>query len=278
MKLAKLILLRLKLYFKNPTLVLSFTVFLIALWTVLNFARSNQQETLIIPIAVIDLDQSEYSRLIIEGVSKKETVYMVALSESEALKQVSTGKLEAVYILKEGLMDHILDSNLQEIIEIIKSPVSLSAEIIGELFSAEIIRLSSNVDAANSVVKSYGSSDSTGLWKEAWDHTDAYWKPSPVITIDYSWVNQSPSNNQDIQVTSQIKNNIIIILIMSLILFSILITSRHLLKEKDMGIIKRVVSTGTPLWIYLLSSILSIVIIHVLGFVTIYTFITFIKL
>ena len=277
MKLYKLTLLRLKLYFKNPTLAVSFTVFLVILWAILKFTSINEDEVLVLPIAIIDLDQSAYSKLIIDRVSKKETISISSLSQAEALKQVSTGKLEAVYILKEGLMDHILEGKLAEIIEIVKSPVSLSAGLIGELFAGEVMRLSSSVDAANSVVGDYGTDgQDLDLWEAAWDFTESFWEPSPLITIDYSPVNNNHQIKTDyLQATTHIKSKIGLYLMASLILFSLLVGVGSLIKEKNTGILNRVMSTQTPLWTYLLSSILSILILHTLGTLLIYTLVTF---
>ncbi len=269
MKLCKLMILRLKSYFRKPTLLLALGAFLVILWAILNFTGTTTTETFVLPIGVVDLDQSDYSDLILKRVAKKKTISIETTSMDEGLKQVSTGKLEAVYILKEGLMDKILDDDIKNIIEVVKSPVSLSAEIVGELFAAEVMRLSSNADAADSVVNAYGSfhSEPDSLWQEAWDLTDSYWEPAPVITIDYRSTGKQTTTETNDQDITKIKDNLSEILILTLITFSILIGSSSLLTEKDNGIIKRIISTRTPLWIYILSSVLTLVIIHTLGLV-----------
>jgi len=265
MKLYKLIQLRLKTYFRNPSFILILGLFLIILWGILHFTSGDTKDVFVLPIGVVDLDQTAYSDLIIKRVAKKNTISIENFSQEEALKQVSTGKLEAVYILKEGLMNQILKGKTNELIEIVKSPVSLSAEIIGELFSAEAMRLSSNVDAANHVFQKYAVEDKEALWKEAWEHTDGYWEPSPLITIDYHSTNQNLTNNIANGEFAQIKENTSQILILILLMFSILIATSTLLNEKTNGTLKRIVSSGTPLWIYIVSMILSIVILHTLG-------------
>lgn len=267
MKLFKLIILRLKSYFKKPAFIFAFLGFLIVFWAILNFTNSRVSDTLILPIGVIDLDQSEYSKLIVSRVSQKNTIDIKTTDMDEALKQVSVGKLEAVYILQEGLMDSIISGNTENIIEIVKSPVSLSEKIIGELFSAEAMRLSSNVDAARSVSRQYSNlvDDKDKLWSEAWDSTDRYWEPSPLITIDYrsSKIGHdvNPNNTED----STIVNNVLEILIITLLTFSILVASSSLLTEKNNGTFKRIISTGTPLFIYILSCIITILTIHLIG-------------
>ncbi|HHX62388.1 MAG TPA: ABC transporter permease [Epulopiscium sp.] len=273
MKLYQLTLLRLQSYFRKPTLILALAGFLTMLWIILNVTNTQTTETLVLPIGVVDLDHTRYSDLIIQRISKKDAISIKTTSQNDALKQVSTGKLEAVYILKEGLMDKILEGHIDQVIEIVKSPVSLSAEIIGELFSAEVMRLSSNVDAANAVVKQYnqikqygeGVENKDQLWTDAWELTDSYWEPSPIITIDYHSTSKSSQASTDNPEMAQIKHNISEILILALLMFSILSACGPLLNEKNNGIIKRIISTGTPLWIYLLSSILTIITIHTLG-------------
>lgn len=273
MKLFKLVTLKLKSYFRKPTLLLVLAAFLLVLWAILNFTSTNTAETFVLPIGIVDLDHTNYSDLILQRVSRKDTISIQTTSMEEGLKQVSTGKLEAVYILKEGLMDKILDDDLSEIIEIIKSPVSLSAEIIEELFAAEVMRLSSNADAADIVLKQYAHTlgNNPNLWQDAWKATDAYWEPSPIITVDYGSTSQVSGQIENQEITN-IKDNLSEILLLTLITFSILIGSSSLLGEKNNGIIKRIISTGTPLWIYLLSNVLTLVIIHVVGLVLVMTF------
>lgn len=275
MKLCKLIILRLKSYFRKPTLLIALAGFLVVLWAILNFTKADTRETFVLPIGVVDLDQTSYSDLILSRVAKKESISIKTRTMDEGLKQVRTGKLEAVYILKEGLMDKILADDLADIIEVIKSPVSLSAEIVGELFAAEVMRLSSNADAADAVLKQDKDKNIDNrdkLWQEAWDLTDGYWEPSPIITIDYrSTATNAPSNSKNIEIT-EIKDKVSEILLLSLMTFSILIGSSSLLAEKNNGLIKRIISTGTSLWIYLLSSVLTLVVIHALGLLVIMAF------
>ncbi len=275
MKLCKLILLRLKSYVRKPTLLIGLTGFLVILWAILNFIKTDTGETFVLPIGVVDLDQTPYSDLILTRVAKKESISIKTSSMDEGIKHVKTGKLEAVYILKEGLMDKILEDDLSDIIEVVKSPVSLSAHIIGELFAAEVMRLSSNSDAADAVLKQHKDKtldNEDRLWQEAWDLTDGYWEPSPIITIDYrSTARNSASNSKNIGIT-KIKDNMSEILLLSLITFSILIGSSPLLTEKHNGLITRIISTGTSLWVYLLSSVLTLVLIHTLGLLIIMAF------
>lgn len=267
MKLYKLTLLRLKTYFKKPTLILALLGFLVLLWATLTATSTTVNESLVLPIAVVDLDQTDYSELILQRVSKKDTISIQDLSEDQALKQVSTGKIEAVYILKEGLMNKIIDGDIEELIEVVKSPVSLSSKIIGELFAAEVMRLSSNADAASSVVRQFGreTKDKDKLWDEAWALTDLYWQPSPLITIDYHSINNGVMTNEPHLASNKIKEDMMEILLLSLLMFSILIGSSSLLTEKNNGIIKRVITTGVPLWIYILSNVLFLVILHTLS-------------
>lgn len=274
MKLYKLTRLRLKTYFRNPSFILILGLFLVILWGILCFTNKDQKDVLILPIGLVDLDQTQYSDLIIKGVAKKNTISIESFSLEEAFKQVRTGKLEAVYILKKGLMDQILKGNTNEIIEIVKSPVSLSAEIIGELFSAETIRLSSNVDAANDITLRYKGTleDQEALWNEAWQRTDGYWEPDPLITINYRSTRQNLIGNENNLAMAQIKENTSQLLILTLLMFSILIATSALLNERNNGTLKRIISSGTPLWIYLLSVILSIVILHTLGLLVIMFF------
>lgn len=225
-----------------------------------------------IPIAIIDLDGSEYSELVVKRVSQKSSIAVQNCDMEEAIKKVSTGKLEAAYIIKKGFMQKILDDDIDGIVQILKSPSSISAEIIGELISSEVIRLSSNVMAANYVVQEYkkmnkvtGQSEQKDIWEKAWKYTDAQWEPKPLMTIDYKEIRGGNLTGEtDTNISNHLLNIIYGILI-SYLMFSMLIANSWLITEKSEGIIKRVLSSPMKLSTYMLGNIFSAAIINLLS-------------
>lgn len=222
-----------------------------------------------IPIAIIDLDGSEYSELVVKRVSQKSSIAVQNCDMEEAIKKVSTGKLEAAYIIKKGFMQKILDDDIDGIVQILKSPSSISAEIIGELISSEVIRLSSNVMAADYVVQEYvkmGKAPNVmvqkNIWQEAWKYTDSQWEPEPLMTIDYQEISGGKLTNQTNAGQSNHLPNIVYGMMISYLMFSMLIASGWMIIERREGIIKRILSLPIELSTYIMNNILSAVVLN----------------
>ncbi|MBZ4646456.1 MAG: hypothetical protein JG777_1945 [Clostridia bacterium] len=225
-----------------------------------------------IPIAIVDNDHSEYSRLVVERIFQKPSVKVQTGDMQDVIRKVSTGKYEAAYIIKKGFMERILDEDIEGLIEMVKSPSSISAEIIGEIISSEVIRLSSNVTAANYVVSEYkkmkvisGKEAQQKTWEEAWKYTDAQWEPKPLMTIEYKEMQQgtlkSGSGNKGLFHTLDVIYGMII----SYLMFNMLVGGSWVITEKNDGIIKRIYSSPMKLSTYIMGNIFAVAIINFIG-------------
>lgn len=184
-------LLRCKLIAKRPVeAVLLLLLLPLAVYLATIFLPS-QLGTEGIPVALVDQDQSPYSRLVLERVSQEPLVQALFISEEEARRLILQGRLETAFIIKEGFMEKLKQGERRQIIEVVHAPSSLSVALMRELVGREVIRLASNAQAANVVQKEYlkrniiSTDEAERLWHEAWEHTDEYWEPEPLMSIIY---------------------------------------------------------------------------------------------
>ena len=224
-------------------------------------------ESHVIPIALVDQDKTPYSELVIERIKERPTLKIMLMGEDDAVRQVKSKKNEAAYVIEKGFMEQIQQGKPSQIIRIIKSPASLSAEMVGEYLAGEVMRLNTNETAAEIVVREYekmGLADShavENLKKEALEYTDAQWRPEPLMPMEYrEYLGEKPREKE-----SQI-NSILFPygLLASLILFNAFLAVGWIIEERFNGIIPRVKSTTTGLRFYFAGNYLFIFIIGLL--------------
>jgi len=252
---------RLKILLSSPLqvfLLLGMPFFVFALsWTLYdNYDLQGK-----VPVALVDLDKSSYSQLVIQRMSYNPAVKADLCNKDEALRKVSIGKYEAAYIIKEGFMDNILNGRIEEVAELVKSPSSLSAEMLGELLASEVIRLSSNVTAADYVVEEYSrmgkindTESKDKLWEKAWQYTDSQWEPIPLMTSVYKELSYYGGHLPNDDSTTRAFDKILGIMA-SYIMFSMLISGSWIIEERESGRVNRVLSSCTPITTYILSNL-----------------------
>jgi ABC-2 type transport system permease protein len=144
-----------------------------------------------IPIVIADEDGSEYSRAVMERVSKNPAVLVREVTREEALQQIETQKAAVGFLLPEGFMKHIQENDTEELVTMWLSSGTISHGLVREIFASEVMRLSSNSYGANTVLNTYGKKEDLSkqeqktVWKEAWAFSDKHWDPVPLMSIDY---------------------------------------------------------------------------------------------
>lgn len=228
----------------------------------------------LVPISIIDLDNSEYSALVVDRLSKQPGIALHPSNLEDAERKVSSGKLEAAYMIREGFMDSIIDGDISGIIEIIKSPSSLTSDLIGEIVSSEVIRLSSNVASADMVIDEFkdmgreiDNPKESQLWQEVWKSTDALWEPKPLMTIDYKEISsgQAAGANTGAGDSASVSRGAITAtfgFLSTFLMYSMLMAGSWLLDEKNNGILHRVVSHPMKLMTYITGNMFSAVILN----------------
>ncbi|MGE5329146.1 MAG: ABC transporter permease [Deltaproteobacteria bacterium] len=149
-----------------------------------------------IPVAVVDEDKTEFSRFIIDGVSKNEALKVILTSRKTAEEMAAYNRIEAGFIISKGFEKRIKNEELTGLIKMIKNPRSISAEMIGESFASSTAKLICASIASNKVVEEYSKllevrpEGRDKLWNEAWKHTEEQWnQPEPIMKVDVIKIN-----------------------------------------------------------------------------------------
>lgn len=149
-----------------------------------------------IPVAIVDQDKSDFSRVIIERLKKEKSIKLLETTKDDAEKKVASNMLEAAFVIMPGFKEKIKTENASEVIKVIKNPASISSEMIGETIAGTTMRLLCSAAASNIVVKEYQSlsydlgKSSQEVWDKAWKHTDNQWnQPEPLMKVELIDIN-----------------------------------------------------------------------------------------
>ncbi|WP_137791017.1 ABC transporter permease [Bacillus sp. E(2018)] len=195
-----------------------------------------------IPVVIVDEDETEYSKTVIERVSKNPAVAVSIRNEEDARNLIETQKAAIGFVMPEGFMESIQKNDEEGLVTMWLSSGSISHGLVREIFASEVKRLSSNSYGANTVLKTYGKSEKLDaeeqaeVWKDAWAFSDKHWEPKPLMTVDYKvGVTRESSVEAD-------GNNVSIYvpgMLVLLMLFSFLYNSWPI-KDRDSGMRSRV--------------------------------------
>lgn len=194
-----------------------------------------------IPVAVVDEDQSGYSALLLERISIKEGLAVKPADREEAVRMLEGNNVEQVFIIKEGFEERIKSGDKKELIDVVASPSSYSSEYTSEVIAGEVIRLVTGNLAAGWVADEYGKlgiDADEDLGNEIIAYNDSLWEPEPPMTIVYKEQRGGGINTVErssLPAAAATSTGVIVAFIMFYILFS----SGWLVEERTNGTVKR---------------------------------------
>lgn len=216
----------------------------------------------VIPVAIVDEDDSEYSGIIVGRLSEKEGMHVEAVPGDEARKLLEDNAVEAVFILLEGFEERIVAGDTDGLIEMLSSPSSYSAGYIREVIAGEAIRFITANLAADWVEKRYGELGiETGdlLRGEVIAYNEGQWEPEPLMTIEYRELQGTEAELAEratMPAATATSTGIITVFIMFYILFG----SGWLVEERVNGTLKRLMAGPGALGLSYAGNILALLV------------------
>jgi len=226
-----------------------------------------------IKIAVVDKDNTDLSRVLIERLSAKEGIDLKNVDSEYALDLLKNNEVEEVFIIKRGFKDRIINGENEELIDVLKSPYSFSAEFAGEVVAGEVMRLLSNSVAVNWIADEYrklGIEVDDNLEDEILKYAESQWEPEPLMTIRYQEMEGNMAKDMDralLPSSTAASVGVIIVFIM----FYVLFCSGWLVEERISGTLKRLVSGLHTLGYSFVGSILALMLLGILQIVLFFT-------
>jgi hypothetical protein len=106
-------------------------------------------DTTHIPVVVVDEDRTAYSGAVVDRLHQLEQLQVTLADREAALRTLRTREAEAVFVLEEGFQARVVDGSTEQIVKLYQSPVSVTSGLLSESVAGEVMRLVSNVKAAD---------------------------------------------------------------------------------------------------------------------------------
>lgn len=103
----------------------------------------------LIPIGWIDKDNTPFSKLLLDGVNALDVVWVTHDEQDTLIANLQTGRLEAVFIVKEGFEQAMEAGRYEDTLIMLRSPYSTAAGVISESVGGAAMSLWATCAAAN---------------------------------------------------------------------------------------------------------------------------------
>ncbi|MDD5016745.1 MAG: ABC transporter permease [Eubacteriales bacterium] len=131
-----------------------------------------------VPIGWIDEDNTNFSRLLLKNVQALDVVWVTVDDEETLIANLQTGKLEGVFVIKEGFEEAVKSGDFEETLQILRSPYSTAAGVISESVGGEAMRLWLTCTSANAARTLGGDA----LYQTVFDDVNAG-TDEPIISL-----------------------------------------------------------------------------------------------
>lgn len=131
-----------------------------------------------IPIGWIDEDNTEYSQLLKKNVKSLNVVWITEDDEDTLIANLQNGRLEGVFVIKEGFEKSIKKGVFEDTLKLLRSPYSTAAGVISESVGGEALRLWLTSYSA----KEAGELGGEDLYDAVFRHVDAG-TDEPILTL-----------------------------------------------------------------------------------------------
>ena len=203
--------------------------------------KDTNQENAKLFAAIVDEDKSAESELAKKRFIENPAVNAVEYTQyDEALNDLLRQKVEAVFVIKPGFKDKIKSGNIKKIVDLQYLPGSVTAEIIGENFAREVLRIFLSEKTLQDIESQYKKENmefSEEMGREATGHTENYWKDKMTVTMDISYIDSEikPGEEQGLS----FRNIGIDIMVDIVIFIMILQFAGEMIAQKTSGLINR---------------------------------------
>jgi len=201
-----------------------------------------------VAVAVVDEDESGLSKTLVSRISEKEGLKAMPAARDEAFDLLKNERAEVALIIQEGFGKALESGRTREILEFVKSPSTVSGEVVKEIVAAEVLRLRAAELAHDRISRRYRESGiEVGISRqEIRDYVESLWKPVPPMTIAYEEVEGGLVAAEDVSIPSYAAASagVLVLFVMLTLIFG----SGWICEERANGTLDRIFSSPGTLF------------------------------
>ncbi|MCT4597919.1 MAG: ABC transporter permease [Vallitalea sp.] len=256
---------RLKILYKSKIIVV-LSIIMISLFMFLAGALfESAEESSKIPIGVVNEDKTDLSKNIISSLYDDNIINLIEIDKDRAFSKLKKGQLEAVYILKKGLKENIINEDYEEIIDVYYIQGSTIARFIGDIFAEKVLRdvcLIKSLSLLERAINNNEIDNKDDLILDARRYANTianYSNHQYYIKVDYVTSNNDSINVENLE-NSIIYKKMILGIMISFISFYLLFASISIVKDKETFVFRRINISTTKCSIIIIGDFISLVI------------------
>ncbi len=258
---------RLRLIYHSSTTRLLLVIIILVSGLLMSTLYKSLEESSKIPIAVVDESQTVTSTSILERVSSQDVLSIQYFSRDKGLQQLQKGNVQAVYRIKEGLEQKILQGQYEDLVEVYYLKGSTIAKFISDIFAAQMLydinKMQTVINLDNILEdEGYDLKDKEDILIKANDYAESIKTNEEYrMTIDVRFVEIEDNKLiQDKNINSTlIYRQMLIGIMITFLAFFLLFASIYIVKDNETGLIQRVQVSSTSDGEVLLGNYMSLV-------------------
>lgn len=248
---------RLRVFFSDKLFVMAILVIPILLSLISGYAQ-RKEKLGYVPVFLVDRDETESSKLLAERLYEKEGLLVKTGLLQEGQKEIRNNNVEAMIVIDKGFEKNINSGNINELITLVKSPSTYSAELIKEIAASEVLRIYSADFTYNWLSKKFDDINRQDIS----ERLDKQWQPDPIMTITYEEIEVKPKGDRNITIPPFAAASLGLLILF--IMLGLLFGSGWLCEEKINGTIQRAMSVKGALLPLFLGNIVALSIMGLL--------------
>lgn len=228
-----------KLIFKNVYFAIIAIIFPVLIGGIYGYT-ANKGDSSVIRAAFVDSDNTNLSLELCERIKKREGLEIVETSLDEGKIMLNAGKVEAVFVLKEGFEENLNKLDTNSLVEIFVLPSSFSGAFLSEIISSEIMVINSRLLSNALITEKFEelNYDKEGLGERINDYYVKLTEENPLMQVEYEIVNASRTFEQSEKLIDSQKYMVYGGLLM-FIMFFLMFGSGWIIEERENGVLKR---------------------------------------
>lgn len=260
---------RMKIMIRNPLLIVLCVLLPFVFYTFTLKVMKSSEAGIRVPIAVVDLDESVSSKLVLDNIMNNESLECIVTEKNEAVTLLKKEKVQGAYILKKGFENKIINNKSNEIIDVYYLPGNKAAPVITDIIAGEIIPLICINKASNAVEKYYIKNNYNGKSNIKEDTKDLIFKKIKEkkyeLPINISVRLPNDKENKDLELTQSVvfKQWILGMFLVFLSLYLVFNCS-SIINERKSNLKKRIISSGCTYLEIVLGDLFGLVILGML--------------
>lgn len=261
-KLINIILLRLKLIFRNPSIKVLMIAILAIFVALIGSLYANVENSINLKIAYVNEGDSNFSYEIIQNIYKNEFLEPVETTLEKGIQKIKKGEVEALFVIKADIEDKILDGKFDELIDFYYLLDNRLSPMIGDVFVGEMLQEISILTAINYLEDAVDEGyDKEEVLKKAYDYGKElakHKKENYYVNIEFITRSENITENIKNIDNKIIYKQMILGIILTFLSFFILFTSINIVKDKENKIINKVIISKTSIISIILGEYFSI--------------------